>query len=268
MGRRRKPQLNHKSVECAKVSDWLHRELVARKENILNLVGFHREFGDPKDPKYTGRTAESELISEITGLLATALTIRLDAGYKAPRKVVATLKAIIENPELALCDTTEPEARGALAAFYHREHEPPGTHWYDICGQGGSQPDDERIRTAAKKAIESLQPQASPGRPIAYDIQYLIPQLRGIFLRFNDKITRKSVQSYRRGYDCQREAGAFAAFVSEVLAPIRKFFAALPNDREVLVPELSSEYMARLAKSAITAPIYRAHRVEKSRSSL
>ena len=89
MGRRRKPQLNHKSVECAKVSDWLHRELVARKENILNLVGFHREFGDPKDPTYTGRTAESELISEITGLLATALTIRLDAGYKAPRKVVA-----------------------------------------------------------------------------------------------------------------------------------------------------------------------------------
>src|SRR5215510_10242296 len=118
MPSRRKPQLNHKSVGYAEVSDWLHGELRARESNILRLVGFFKEFGDPKDSAYTGKTAAAELISELTGLLATALMIRLDAGYKAPSKVIATLKAIIKSPKLALSDATEPEARGALAATY------------------------------------------------------------------------------------------------------------------------------------------------------
>jgi hypothetical protein len=276
MPTRRKPQLNHKSTDYAEVSDWLHRELVGRERNILSLVGFFEEFGDPNDPTYTGKSAAAELISEITGLLATALTIRLDAGYKAPSKVIATLKAIIKNPKLALRDMTEPEARGALAAAYHRDNEPPGTYWFDIYGEGGFEPDEKRIRMAAEKAIEVLQTQAAPGRPVAYDIQYLLPRLRGIFLRFNDKIARKSVlSSHGRGDFYQREDGAFFAFVEEVLAPIRQFLAALPNGGEVLVPELSAEYIARLAVDLSTsstgaAPIYlySAHRVEKDRLSI
>lgn len=135
MPSRHKPQLNHKSVGYAATSDWLHRQLLAREGEILSLVGFFNEFGDTKDPTYTGKTAAAELISEITGLLATALTIRLDAGYKAPNKVIATLKAIIKSPKLALCDTTEPEARGTLAAAYQRDDEPPGTFWFDRRGR-------------------------------------------------------------------------------------------------------------------------------------
>src|SRR5262245_24734805 len=123
MPSRRKPQLNHKGVECAKISDQLHRELLAKERDILRLVGFYKEYGEPSDTAYTGKREAAELISEITGLLATALTIRLDAGYKAPSKVIATLKAIIKDPKLALSDATEPEARGTLAAAYQRDNE-------------------------------------------------------------------------------------------------------------------------------------------------
>jgi hypothetical protein len=276
MPARRRPQLNHKSVGYAGTSDWLHRELLSRKSNILGLVGFFKEFGDPEDPAYTGKKAAAELISEITGLLATALTIRLEAGYKAPSKVIATLKAIIKNPGLALYDTTEPEARGILAAAYQRDIEPQGANWFDIYGDGGSEPDDDRIRKAAKKAIEILRAQAMPGRPVAYDIQYLVSRLRGIFLRFNDKVARKSLPSSRgHGDFCQYEDGAFFAFVGEALAPIRQFLAALPNGGEVLVPKLSAEYIARLAVdsskgSTGAAPfnLYSPHRVEKDRLSI
>jgi hypothetical protein len=65
-------------------------------------------------------------------LLVIAATIRLDAGYKAPTKLLATLTAIRENPKLVLSDTIEPEARGVLAAAYQRANEPAGTFWFDI----------------------------------------------------------------------------------------------------------------------------------------
>jgi hypothetical protein len=260
MSTRRKPQLNHGSVEYAKVSDWLYGELHAREDNILRLVGLFKEFGDPSDPTYTGKAAGAELISEIAGLLATALTIRLDAGNKAASKIIATLKAIIKNPKLALCDTTEPEARGALAAAYQRDNEPTGTHWHDIDGEGGFEPDEKQIRIAAEKAIEVLQAEATPGRPVAYDIQYLVSRLREIFLRFNDKIARKSVLSSRKDGDFfQYENGAFFAFVEEVLEPLQRFYVSLPRGGGVLVPELSAEYITRLALDSSRSsgpPIY------------
>jgi hypothetical protein len=272
---RRKPQLNHKSVDYAEVSDWLRRELVARERKILCLVGFFGEFGRPNDSTYTGASAAAELISEITGLLATALTIRLDAGYKAPSKVIATLEAIIKTPKLALRYTTEPEARGALAAAYQRDNESPGTYWFDIYGEGRFELDEKRIRLAAEMAIEILHAQAAPGRPAEYDIQYLAPRLRGIFLRFNDKIARKSVlSSHGDGNFYQHEDGDFFAFVEAVLDPLRRFYVSLLGNGNVLVPELSAEYVARLAvsldlskSSTGLVPIYRAHRVAKGRLS-
>lgn len=269
MPTRRKPQLNHKSMEYSEIFERFHRELLANENVILELVGFVKEYGDPSNP--TWRQAVAELISEIAGLLATALMIRLDAGYKAPRKVIATLEAIIENPKLALCDRTEPEARGALAAAYQRSSEPPETYWFDIYGESGFEPDENQIRIAAKRAIALLRAEASRGRPVAYDVQYLAARLRAIFLRFNDKIARKSVRkpvpSHGGGdHHQQHEDGAFAAFVEEALEPLRNFYASLPNNGEVLVPELSAEYIARLAVSAKgKTPIHvnNVHRVAK-----
>jgi hypothetical protein len=270
MPTRRKPQLNHKSMEYSEIFERFHRELLANENVILELVGFVKEYGDPSIP--TWREAVAELISEIAGLLATALMIRLDAGYKAPRKVIATLEAIIENPKLALSDRTEPEARGALAAAYQRSSEPPETYWFDIYGESGFEPDENQIRIAAKKAIALLRAEASRGRPVAYDVQHLAPRLRAIFLRFNDKIARKSVRkpvpSHGGGDHHQREDGAFAAFVEEALEPLRNFYASLPNNGEVLVPELSSEYIARLtvsAKGRTPIPVYNVRRVDKAK---
>jgi len=98
MPTRRKPELEHHSVEYAKVADRFHKQLQARRAGILNLVGFYREFGDPLDARYTGHTESDELLSELAGLLTTAATIRLDAGFKAPCRLIATLEAIASLP--------------------------------------------------------------------------------------------------------------------------------------------------------------------------
>ena len=159
MPTRRKPQLNHKSMEYSEIFERFHRELLANENVILELVGFVKEYGDPSIP--TWREAVAELISEIAGLLATALMIRLDAGYKAPRKVIATLEAIIENPELALSDRTEPEARGALAAAYQRSSEPPETYWFDIYGERRNARRAKELRKVADNVISRGRTSAS-----------------------------------------------------------------------------------------------------------
>jgi hypothetical protein len=267
MPTRPKPQLNHNSVKYSEIFERFHKELLADQNVILERVGFSTEFADPSNPAW--REAAAELISEIAALLATALIIRLDAGYKAAWKVIATLEAIIKNPKLALSDRTEPEARGALAAAYQRSDEPPRTYWFDIYGESGFAPDDNQIRMAAKEAIASLRAQASRGRPVACDVHFLAFRLRAIFLQFNDKIARNSVlSSHGDGDYFQSEQGAFFAFVEEVLKPLRKFYASLPTNGEVLVPELSSEYMARLAvstKEGTPIQVYNFRRAEKGK---
>jgi hypothetical protein len=119
--------------------------LCASQKLILKLVGFYEEFGDPDLPTYTGEKEALQLLSELTGLLVTAATIRLNAGYKAPSKMIATVKAIDSNPRLVSCDTNEPEARAAVAAAYQRANEPPGTFWFDIDG------DRRRRRTSMRR---------------------------------------------------------------------------------------------------------------------
>src|ERR1700760_1037719 len=109
MPTRYKPELNRQSLSHKAISERIHSELCARGAVILDFVGFYGKFGRPDVPGYTGRQEAAELLNEIAGLLAMALTIRLEAGEKAPRKVIATLKAILKHPHLALCDGTEPE---------------------------------------------------------------------------------------------------------------------------------------------------------------
>jgi hypothetical protein len=99
---------------------------------------------------------------------------------------------------------------------------------------------------AAERAIANLEAQAAPGRAIGQDVRYLAFRLRQIFLRFNDSAKRKSVLSSRGdGEFCQEEAGAFFAFVKEVLAPLNRYLASLLNDGEA--PKLSAEFITRLA---------------------
>jgi hypothetical protein len=267
MPTRPKPQVNHNRVKHSEIFERSHKKLLANQNVILERVGFSKEFGAPSNPAW--REAAAELISEIAALLATFLIIRLDAGYKATWKVIATLEAIIENPKLALSDRTEPEARGTLARAYQRGNEPPGIYWFDIYGESGFEPDDNQIRIAARQAIAMLEAQVSRGRPLAYDFHFLAPRLRAIFLRFNDKIARKSVlSSHGDGDYFQSEQGAFFGFVEEVLKPLRKVYASPPTNGEVLVPELSSEYIARLAvstKERTPIQVYNFRRAEKGK---
>jgi hypothetical protein len=249
MPTRRKPQLTHRSVEYAKISERFHEELCASRDLVLDRVGFDAEFGDPDLPTYTGEKEATELLNELTGLLITAATIRLDAGYKAPSQVIATVKAICANPRLVSFDTTEPEARGVVAAAYQRADEPPGTFWFDTEAElNGVEPDEGRVRTAAERAIAKLEAEAARGRPIARDVQYLTLRLREIFLRFNDRVRRKMVlSSLGDGELQQKEAGSFFAFVEEVIAPLNRYLASLPNDADTPAPKLSAEYITRLA---------------------
>jgi hypothetical protein len=256
MPTRRKPQLTHRAVEHAKIAERFNKELCTNQKQILGLAGFHKEFGPEDLPTYTGEKEAAHLLSELAGLLVTAATIRLYAGYKAPSKVMATVKAIAANPRLVLCDTTEPEARGAVAASYQRADELPGTFWFDIyTDSSGFEPGEERVRAAAESAIVNLKArsQAARGRAVAQDVRYLAFKLREIFLRFNDRVTRKTILSSRGdGEFFQAEAGSFFAFVEEVLAPLNRYLAGLVNDGDAPSPALSAEYITRLAVRGVS----------------
>ena len=72
--------------------------------------------------------------------------------------------------------------------------------------------------------------------------------LRRIFLRFNDRITRKAVWSSRGDGDYfQQEAGPFFAFVEEVIRPLHEFLTSIGNRKST--GQLSSQYLVRLAAS-------------------
>jgi hypothetical protein len=247
MPTRRKPQLTHQSVAHAELSKRIHQELCAKEVAVLERLGFYRKFGKPGDPSYTGKDEATEVLREITGVLVTAATIWVDAGYKAPSQLIATLNAVREMPTLILCDTLEPEARGALGAAYQRKDEPPGTFWFDIDGYGVG-PDDKRVRAAAERAIVKLQQEAAPGRRTALDVQYLTTRLREIFLRFNPTITRKSVvSSHGHGKLFQQEDGPFFLFVEGVLVPLNRYFGSLPSSTGLSTRDISAAYITRLA---------------------
>ena len=184
------------------------------------------------------------MLRELAGVLTRATTIYVDAGFKAPRKAIATLEAIVENPKLSFLETTEPEARGVVAAAYQRADETPGTFWTDleICDDGNALIHG-RIKSAAINGIVTLQVKAKSGRFFAWHVQYVTSTLREIYLRFNNRITRKTVLSSRGdGKLFQLEEGPFFLFVEAVLAPLNRFLADLPYHS---ARKLSAEYIVK-----------------------
>jgi len=248
MPTRRKPLLTHLSVKFDELFKIFHEELCANERVILDRLGFYREFGYPSTETYTGSSESVELLRELAGILTRAEVIHVDAGFKAAHKVIATLEAIVDHPDLFFVETTEPEARGVTAAAYQRADEPPGAFWTDLETGGANELIRERIKAAAENGIRTLQSEARSGRPVAWDIQFLTGRLREIFLRFNDRITRKSIQSSRgHGDYFQKEEGHFFLFLEAVLAPLNKFLAGLPAASNVSVKALSAEYIVKLA---------------------
>ena len=220
-----KPQLDHVGFDWVNQSNQFHEYLLARETEILEKSGFYKEYGVSNQ-----RLESRELIRELSGVISLAAAIRMDAGFKAPNKLISTLEAVEKDPSLILTRQLESEALGMLASHYQRADERPGTFWWDVDRQENAPlPDPERVRQAASSAIVALKSEAGPGRPPDEVTKFVAVKAREIYLRYNDSVTRHSIASFTRGKDSQVEAGPFVEFLELLLAPLNRFFASLPK---------------------------------------
>jgi hypothetical protein len=234
-----KPQLDHVGFDWK--SDQFHKYLLSKETLILEKLGFYKEYGHP-GPGIV-HSEGREHIRGLSGLLSSAAAIKMDAGFKAVNKLISTLEAVAKDPSLILTHDLEPEALGMLGLHYQRVDEPPGTFWFDVDRQvNDPRPEPARVSRAASMAMLSLKSEAKSGRPAEKVIEFLAVNLRTIFLRFNDSVTRHSVAS---GAVSQKEAGPFFEFLELVLAPLNRFFVSLP--KHYGAAPVSAAYVARMA---------------------
>jgi hypothetical protein len=249
-----RPQFDHVSFSWREEGDLFHRELDARRSEILERSGFNREFGDPADaPSINTEREGAKFILELSGILSHAAAIKMDAGYKAANKIIATLKAIKKGPSLILNGGVEPEAQAMVALNYQRGEEKPGTFWSDVDRPDDVPlPDPKRVSKAASVAIESLESAAHSGRPHDYMLDYLGDRLLDCFLRFNQTATRHSIAS--DGDRAQAAAGPFLEFLTVVIAPLNQFLVGLSphyGAKIVSAPELARRALRDRGKTYI-----------------
>ncbi len=103
---------------------------MAKETEILEKLGFYKEYARP-GPDIVHIEAR-ELMRKLSGVISLAAAIRMDAGFKAPNKLISTLEAVEKDPSLILTRQLESEALGMLASHYQRANERPGTFWWDI----------------------------------------------------------------------------------------------------------------------------------------
>jgi hypothetical protein len=246
MSVRYEPQLNHIGFDWDRDYAVIHRGLLDGETRILTKLGFYREYGALDDPTFTGHVASMELLDELSGILAKGATIIMDAGWKAPHQIVATLDAVENDPTVLLTRSVEPEALGSLAASYQRTDEPRGTFWFDVTdGHLTGVCSLDQIREAARFARARLRREAARGRRKKVGHHFLAAELGSIFSRFNAQITRHSVQTVRKGEDIQADGGPFVEFLGEVLGPLNDFLRELPHCYGERGP-ISESYLARL----------------------
>src|SRR6267378_7475560 len=92
-----KPQLDYVGFDWVHQSNQFHEYLLAREAEILEKSGFYKEYG-VSDQRLESR----ELIRELSGVISLAAAIRMDAGFKAPNKLISTLEAVEKDPSLIL----------------------------------------------------------------------------------------------------------------------------------------------------------------------
>jgi hypothetical protein len=242
-----KPQLDHVGFKWSKDAGRLHEALVSQAVAICHAVGSRRE---PHDAGPSTSSAlneeESELIRRCSGAISLAAARQIDAGYKAPNTLIATLNEIEKNPSLILERDIEPEALGCLGSSYQRNDERPGTFWFDVFGdEGVPVADPERVKEAASRAIDILKAEASKGRPKNVVMEQLAFRLIEIYSGFNDKAGRRSILSWKDDNYFQIEDSRFVRFLELVIAPLNQFYAdRLVNSRPKPV---SATQLARVA---------------------
>lgn len=221
-----KPQLDHRGFHWCEDAVRLHQALLQQAPAILCAAGLRKK---PHDLPQSGKELseeEADLLRQCAGALAKAASIALDAGYKAPNKIIATLKEIAKNATLVFERCIEPEALGVLSLSYQRGNEAPGTHWYDFEGlEGAPTPNAQQIRAAALRAIETLEAEASKGRPKNIAAPELARQLLEIYFSINPKAGRRSAVSSKNGREIQIEDSRLVQFLELVVAPLNQFYA-------------------------------------------
>jgi hypothetical protein len=239
-----KPQLDHVGFDWFNQSDQFHQDLLANEPKILEKLGYGNEYARPWQEVV--HSEARDLMRELSGAISLAAAIRMDAGFKAPNKLISTLEAVKKDPSLILTRQLEPEALGMLASHYQRANERPGTFWWDVDRQENAPlPDLERVRQAASNAIIALKSEARPGRLPDEATKVVALKAREIYLGYNLSVTRHSVASVSHGKDCQVDAGPFFEFLELLLAPLNRFLKSLP--KHYCAGLISPAYVARMA---------------------
>jgi hypothetical protein len=246
-----RPQLDHVRFPWHEQSDQFHKELAARSAAIFELSGFNREFENPDFPPGTQHEKEgAAFILELSGILSQAAAIKMDGGYKAANKVIATLKAIKKDPSLIFKAGVEPEALSMVASNYQRGGEEPGTFWFDIDRPDDDVPDPQRVSKAASVAIKKLSPRRGQPRDVMLDL--LGDKLLACYLRFNSTAGRHSVAA--DGDRAQVEGGPFLEFLIVVIAPLNRFLLQLPAShgaKAISAPDLARRALRNRGKTRI-----------------
>jgi hypothetical protein len=247
------PQLDHTSFRWQQQSDRFHTELEAQRAQILEQSGFNGEFGS-SDHLPTSINTEKEgddFILELSGILSQAAAIKMDSGFKATNKIIATLKSIKQDPSHILKGGIEPEALAMVASNYQRGDEKAGAFWFDVDRSvDAALPDLHCVSKAASAAMTKLSTRR--GQPGDVMLDFLGDRLLACFLRFNPRAGRHSIVIHSNG--TQAEVGPFLEFLTVVVAPLNRFFIQLPDcsgAKIISIPELARRALRRRGKSHI-----------------
>ena len=128
--------LDHVGFDWSKDLETIRAKLLERGDFCSRKLGFVETRGCSCHSDASGalsvKTERNSLFDEIAGILALAAAVKMDAGFKAANKVIATVDAVENDPSVIGTRKVEPEALSVIATKYRRADEPPGTHWYDI----------------------------------------------------------------------------------------------------------------------------------------
>jgi hypothetical protein len=249
-----KPQLHHVPFCWHQHSEEFHAELRAQRPDILEKSGFTREFGSSGSAPGTSYELESDaFILELSGILSRAAAIKVDGGYKAANKVIATLRAIEKDPTLVFKAAVEPEALAMLESNFRLASEEPGTFWFLLDRSDAALIcDPQCIGRAASAAIRQLRTEVRRGRRADFMLDYLGDRLLACYLRFNDTATRHSIAS--DGERAQAEAGPYFEFLKLVVAPLGRFLGAQGlgvGTTPISLPELARRSLQRRGQPLI-----------------
>ena len=224
--------LDHVGFDWSKDPETIQRKLLERGDLVVARLGFIEKGGcacyADASSTLVLKTERTALFDEIVGILAWAAAVRIDAGFKAANKTIATVDAVEKDPLVIATRNVEPEALSVIASKYQRADEPPGTYWYDIYqDENAIGIDLQQAGRAAEQASLDLRTDRKKGRPRESELE-ILAGLREIFERYNAGAGRHSVLTSADGKFKQEEAGPFLTFLKIVIAPLNEFLAGLP----------------------------------------